>query len=90
MKAPHPNNLKTLVKNAGWTIRELHLKTGIPQGTLYYWNGGRGIITVECREKIAKTIGCNPQDLAPLNGADDVVTNGTVAVPASMSLGEKK
>jgi len=80
MKAPYPNNLKTLVKNAGWTIQGLHLEAGIPQGTLYYWNGGRGIIAAEYREKIAKIIGCDPQDLAPLNDVRNRATNGKTTV----------
>src|SRR5215472_11253664 len=82
MTAPYPNNLKTLAKNAGWTIKGLHLKTGIPQGTLYHWNGGKGVITAEYRELLAGIIGCNPRDLAPLNDVD----TGTTVVPASMKV----
>jgi hypothetical protein len=80
MEAPYPNNLKTLAKNAGWTIRELHLETGIPRGTLYYWNRGGGVIAAEYREKLARIIGCTPQDLAPLNDVRNGATNGRIAV----------
>lgn len=76
MNTPYPNNLKTLVKNAGWTVKGLHLETAIPLATLYYWNRGKGIISVEYREKIAKVIGCDPRDLAPLNDVQNGATNG--------------
>ncbi len=64
-KRQHPNRFRTLLREAGLTIREVHRETAIPESTLYYWAAGHGIIPKEDRITLARLIGCFPQDLAP-------------------------
>lgn len=64
-KVQHPNRLRTLLREAGLTIREVHQETTIPESTLYYWAAGHGIIPKEDRVALAHVIGCFPHDLAP-------------------------
>jgi tetratricopeptide (TPR) repeat protein len=64
-KAQHPNRLRTLLRESGLTIREVHRETTIPESTLYYWAAGHGVIPKEDRKALAHVIGCLPHDLAP-------------------------
>lgn len=66
-KAPYPNRLRVLVKEAGLTIREVHRETGIPESTLRWWTGGNGVIPNRGRTMLARLIGCDIHDLAPLH-----------------------
>lgn len=68
-KPPYPNKLKTLVKEAGLTMREVHRETTIPEGTLRWWASGNGVIPKDGRVILAQVIGCEVQDLAPLYNA---------------------
>ena len=64
-KGQHPNRFRSLLRNAGLTVREIHRETTIPESTLYYWAAGNGVIPKEDRIILARLIGCFPHDLAP-------------------------
>lgn len=66
-KTPYPNKLRALVKEAGLNIREVHRETGIPESTLRWWAGGNGVIPKEERALLARLIGCDSHDLAPIH-----------------------
>lgn len=66
-KIRYPNRLKALVKEAGLTIREVHRETGIPESTLRWWANGSGVIPSRERAILARLIGCDIYDLAPLH-----------------------
>jgi hypothetical protein len=51
---------------AGLNIREVHRETGIPEGTLRHWAAGDVVIPKKDRPLLARVIGCNIQDLAPI------------------------
>jgi len=67
-KAPYPNRLRALIKEAGLNIREVHRETGIPESTLRWWVRGNGVIPSSQRTILARLIGCDIHDLAPLHG----------------------
>ncbi len=69
-KTPHPNRLRTLVKEAGLNIREVHRETGIPESTLRWWASGNGVIPKEERAVLAHLIGCDVSDLMPIHGEE--------------------
>ncbi len=66
-KAPYPNRLRALVKEAGLNMREVHRETGIPESTLRWWARGDGVIPKEERTLLAHIIGCALHDLAPMH-----------------------
>jgi transcriptional regulator with XRE-family HTH domain len=85
-KMQYPNRLKALVKEAGLTIREVHRETGIPESTLRWWANGSGVIPSRERAILARFIGCDIHDLAPLHEnellpqpEEDLVTNVVVS-----------
>jgi hypothetical protein len=71
-KTPYPNRLRALVKEAGLNIREVHRETGIPESTLRWWAGGNGVIPSRERAVLARLIGCDLHDLAPLHGNESM------------------
>jgi len=71
-QARYPNRLKSLVKEAGLNIREVHQETKIPESTLHYWAAGYGVIPKKDRAVLAQVIGCSVIDLAP-NHAEEMV-----------------
>lgn len=64
-KAQHPNGLRSLIREAGLNIREVHRETKIPESTLHYWAAGNGVIPKGDRITLARVIGCSAHDLAP-------------------------
>jgi transcriptional regulator with XRE-family HTH domain len=76
-KALYPNQLRAVVKDAGLTMREVHRQTGIPESTLRWWASGHGVIPKEERATLARLIGCESHDLAPLHGQAGTAVAGT-------------
>lgn len=55
------------MKEAGLTFLEVCEETGVPESTLRYWASGKCVIPRKSRTALAHSIGCNTQNLAPLN-----------------------
>lgn len=66
MNPLYPNNLKTLIKQAGYTMAEVASELDISDRTMRDWCAGNRVIRVKERARIAQLIGCYPEDLAPL------------------------
>jgi hypothetical protein len=61
----YPNALRSCIKQAGYTFREVSQETGIPESTLYSWAAGKGVILHESRKQLADVIGCSVEELVP-------------------------
>lgn len=62
-----PNRLKKLLRDAGFTQREVSQETGIPEPTLRHYIAGDCVIPRSARMELARVIGCTVQDLAPVH-----------------------
>lgn len=62
---PHPNSLRTLIKLAGYSFREVAKETNVSERTLYYWAAGRSSIPYHDRVTLAHLLGCSVEELAP-------------------------
>jgi hypothetical protein len=61
----YPNALRSCIKQAGYSFREVSRETAIPESTLYSWASGKQVIPHASRERLAQVIGCAAQELAP-------------------------
>lgn len=61
----YPNALRSCIKEAGYTFREVSRETGIPESTLYSWAAGKSVISHASREQLAGVIGCAVEELVP-------------------------
>jgi tetratricopeptide (TPR) repeat protein len=61
----YPNALRHIIEHAGYSFREVHQETGIPERTLYDWAAGNRVIPHRDREVLAQLLGCSVYDLAP-------------------------
>jgi hypothetical protein len=61
----YPNALRSCIKQAGYSFREVSRETTIPESTLYSWASGKHVIPHAFRERLAHVIGCAAQELAP-------------------------
>jgi hypothetical protein len=62
---PYPNALRSCIKQAGYSFREVSRETAIPESTLYSWASGKQVIPHVFRERLAHVIGCAVEELAP-------------------------
>jgi len=66
VQAPsYPNALRYIIEHAGFTFREVHRETGIPERTLYDWAAGNRVIPRGDRQVLARLLGCSCEDLSP-------------------------
>ncbi|SRR6266487_1336213 len=66
VQAPsYPNALRYFIEHAGYTFREVHRETGIPERTLYDWAAGNRVIPHGDRTILARLLGCVADNLAP-------------------------
>jgi tetratricopeptide (TPR) repeat protein len=66
LQAPsYPNALRHLIEHAGYTFREVHKETGIPERTLYDWAAGNRVVPHRDRKVLACLLGCSVEDFAP-------------------------
>ncbi len=61
----YPNTLRSCIKQAGYSFREVSRETTIPESTLYSWASGKHVIPHASREQLAQVIGCAVEELAP-------------------------
>ncbi len=61
----YPNALRSCIKQAGYSFREVSRETTIPESTLYSWASGKHVIPHASRERLAQVIGCSVGELAP-------------------------
>jgi hypothetical protein len=61
----YPNALRSCIKQAGYSFREVSRETTIPESTLYSWASGKQVIPHAFRERLAHVIGCAVDELAP-------------------------
>jgi hypothetical protein len=61
----YPNTLRSCIKQAGYSFREVSRETTIPESTLYSWASGKHVIPHASRAQLAQVIGCAAQELAP-------------------------
>src|SRR5258708_19795704 len=61
----YPNALRSCIKQAGYSFREVSQETTIPESTLYSWASGKHVIPHAFRERLAQVIGCTVEELAP-------------------------
>ena len=61
----YPNALRSCIRQAGYSFREVSRETAIPESTLYSWASGKHVIPHAFRERLAQVIGCAAQELAP-------------------------
>ena len=61
----YPNTLRSCIKQAGYSFREISRETTIPESTLYSWASGKHVIPHASREQLAQLIGCAVEELAP-------------------------
>ncbi len=61
----YPNALRSCIKQAGYSFREVSRETAIPESTLYSWASGKQVIPHASRERLAQVIGCAVEELAP-------------------------
>ncbi len=61
----YPNALRSCIKQAGYSFREVSRETTIPESTLYSWASGKSAIPHASREQLAQVIGCSVEELAP-------------------------
>jgi hypothetical protein len=61
----YPNALRSCIKQAGYSFREVSRETIIPESTLYSWASGKHVIPHASRERLAHVIGCSVEELAP-------------------------
>ncbi len=61
----YPNALRSCIKQAGYSFREVSRETTIPESTLYSWASGKHAIPHAFRERLAQVIGCAVEELAP-------------------------
>ncbi len=61
----YPNALRSCIKQAGYSFREVSRETIIPESTLYSWASGKHVIPHAFRERLAHVIGCSVEELAP-------------------------
>lgn len=59
--ALYPNNFRAIVKDMGYTMREISQETNIP----YYWAAGKAPIPRYAREKLTSLFSCSVENLAP-------------------------
>ena len=62
---PYPNALRSCIKQAGYSFREVSRETAIPESTLYSWASGKHVIPHASRELLAHVLGCAAEELAP-------------------------
>jgi len=67
MQAIHPNRLKTLIDQDGYTWQEVEEGTGIAKGTLRRWAAGQCVIPHKHRAALARFFHCNDVEFAPLD-----------------------
>ena len=65
IKIRPPYALRSCVKQAGYSFREVSRETTIPESTLYSWASGKQVIPHASRERLAQVIGCAVEELAP-------------------------
>src|SRR6266566_7935869 len=63
--ALYPNSLRTCIKQAGYSFREVSKETTIPESTLYDWAAGNRVIPHKERQVLARLLGCDIELLAP-------------------------
>ena len=63
--APYPNELRTCIKLAGFSVRGVSKETKIPESTLHDWAAGNRVIPHNERMAIAELLGCSIECLAP-------------------------
>jgi hypothetical protein len=63
--ASYPNALRTCIKQAGYSFREVSRETAIPESTLYDWAAGNRPISHRERQVLARLVGCEEHDLQP-------------------------
>jgi ribosome-binding protein aMBF1 (putative translation factor) len=61
----YPNALRSCIKQAGYSFREVSRETTIPESTLYSWASGKHVIPHAFRERLAQVIGCTVEELVP-------------------------
>ena len=62
---PYPNELRTCIKLAGFSVRGVSKETKIPESTLHDWAAGNRVIPHNERMAIADLLGCSIECLAP-------------------------
>jgi len=65
--ALYPNALRTCIKQAGYSFREVSKETSIPESTLYDWAAGNRVIPHKERQVLAYLLGCDVELLAPIS-----------------------
>ena len=82
--APYPNNLRALIKDMGYTFREVSRETDLPQSSLRRWASGKTPIPHYAREKLARLLCCSVEDLAPRHY--DMLPRQAVQAPALVEM----
>lgn len=72
---PYPNNLKSVRRQRGVSVRVISERTRIPVPTLFKIQAGKTALTIERREAIADALGVQPRDLgeAVLPGTPGII-----------------
>ena len=63
--ALYPNELRTCIKLAGFSVRGVSKETRIPESTLHDWAAGNRVIPHNERTTLAGLLGCSIERLAP-------------------------
>jgi len=66
---PYPNALRSLIKHAGYSFREVSKETNIPERTLYDWATGKRAIPHRDRCMLARLLECSLEELAPYSSS---------------------
>jgi transcriptional regulator with XRE-family HTH domain len=72
--------LRALVKDMGYTMREVCHEIDFSESTLHYWASGKAPIPHYAREKLAPLLACSIEDLAP-RPQYDVLLRGAIQAP---------
>ncbi len=75
--ALYPNSLRTRIKQAGYSFREVSRETAIPESTLFDWAAGNRVIPHKERQVLAHLLGCDEYDLKPQHDPLIVTTFST-------------
>jgi transcriptional regulator with XRE-family HTH domain len=83
MQAPqYPNALRALIKQAGYSFREVSRETTIPESTLYDWAAGNRVIPHTERRLLADLLGCSVEALAPESSPTSIRHSHLVQYPS--------
>jgi hypothetical protein len=82
--ASFPNALRTCIRQAGYSFREVSRETAIPESTLYDWASGKRPIPHHARDTLACLLGCDSEQLRPL---ESQLLTGTGALTKNSIIG---